>query len=332
MKLSSDQKVLLSLFVLAGVVSLFGTQFDSVEQYVRKKNVQQVATVYQAPPTITLGFVGDVMLDRGVKYMVDKYMDGDYNELFTQTEFLKEPDIMFANLEGPISDVGENVGSKYSFRMEPKTIPTLKASGIDIVSFANNHVGDWTRDAFTDTINRLHNAGILTCGAGFTYDDAISPTIIEQQGYRVGYLCASDVGPGFMEATSTQSGILLASNPNLGEIVKNAKHEVNTLIVSFHWGEEYEPEHSDRQEYLAKLVIANGADLVIGHHPHVIQDIREYDGVPVVYSLGNFIFDQAFSEETMEGLFMKTEIKDGLIGEIEGYKTQLSKWYVPRLR
>ena len=250
----------------------------------------------------TLIFVGDMMLDRGVKTSVKNNFGGEFSKLFENLNELKEADILFANLEGPVSDVGNNVGSKYSFRMDPNILPVIKNAGFDIVSFANNHVGDWNVKAFSDTLNRLDNIGILKTGAGINKEDAEKPVIIDKNGVKFGFIGFSDVGPAWMEAKIDKPGILLASNPNLPDIIQKAKALSDVLIVSIHWGDEYKTVHNTRQENLAKIAIDNGADMVIGHHPHVIEDVEFYKDKPIVYSLGNFIFDQYFSKNTMRGM------------------------------
>jgi poly-gamma-glutamate synthesis protein (capsule biosynthesis protein) len=129
---------------------------------------------------------------------------------------------------------------------------------------------------------------------------------------KIGFLGFSDVGPIWMKATETQAGLLLASNPRFDEIVKNASEKVDYLIVSFHWGDEYKTVHNARQEYLAHKAVDAGAKIVIGHHPHVAQDVEVYKDGYIAYSLGNFVFDQAFSAETMQGLMLQIKLgRDG---------------------
>lgn len=250
---------------------------------------------------IKLLFVGDVMFDRGVKRNVDKHLNGDYNLLFQNTSYIQDADIAFLNLEGPAAESGRNVGSIYSFRMDPSVILAVKNAGFDIVSFANNHVGDYTKDAFDETIKRLTDNNLLYIGAGVDYKDAITPKIIEIDGIKFGYLGFTDVGPVWLTAKENSSGTLLANDKNFEQIISNAKKEVDVLIVSFHFGDEYSPVN-DRQKVLAKNAIDNGADIVVGHHAHVIQAIEEYNGKIILYGLGNFIFDQYFSEHTMRGM------------------------------
>lgn len=280
---------------------------------------------------ITLAFAGDIMLDRGVKYSVNKNFGGDYSKLFDNLGSLKDNDIFFANLEGPVSDVGTDMHNLYSFRMDPKVLSVLKDAGLDIVSFANNHVGDWKRAAFDDTRKRLDDIGILYTGSGDNKADAEEPTIIEKDGLKIGFLGFTDVGPDWLIATDTQSGVLTAKDENLAGIIKNASEKVDILITSFHWGIEYS-EHNARQTYLAHLAIDNGAKLVIGHHPHVIEATENYKGGLIAYSLGNFIFDQYFSTKTMEGMILKVTLdpQNKTLKNYEKYIVKLNPTFQPQ--
>lgn len=273
------------------------------------------------PNTTTLYFVGDIMMTRGVETSVKKNFNGKYEELFKNLEELKNADILFANLEGAVSDKGNNVGSKYSFRMNPSILPVLKNAGFDIVSFANNHIGDWNMTAFKDSLTRMKENGIIKTGAGFNKKEAEDPSIIEKNGIIFGFLGFSDVGPNWMEAKEETPGILLASDPNFESIINNASKKCDILIVSFHWGEEYKTIHNNRQEALAHKAIDSGANMVIGHHPHVVQDIETYKNSPIVYSLGNFIFDQHFSKETMQGMLFIATFEGKILKET---KTKIS--------
>ncbi len=285
--------------------------------------------VEQPPKDTSLFFVGDIMLDRAVRTSVVKNFKGDYNKLFDNLDELKNADILFGNLEGAVSNIGNNVGSKYSFRMDPLVLPALKEAGFDIVSFANNHVGDWNMVAFKDTITGLSDVGILQAGAGMTKKEAEEPKIIIKNGTRFGFIGFSDVGPSWMVAKENNPGILLASDPRFSEIIKNAKENSDILIVSFHFGTEYKKIHNKHQEMLARSAVDNGADMVIGHHPHVIQDIEIYNGKPIVYSLGNFIFDQYFSKDTMRGMLFEAVFSGTKLKETKYRIIELNKFYQP---
>ena len=282
------------------------------------------------PPTDThLVFGGDVMLDRGVRSSVEKNYGGDYSKLFEPLTLLAEADMSFINLEGDVSDVGRNVGSKYSFRMDPVVIPVMKAAGIDIVSFANNHVGDWSKEAFDDTRARLTENEIEYTGAGDTKSEAEKPVIFEHNGNTIGYLGFTDVGPDWLAATEKSSGILLASDPRFTDIIEEASKEAPFLVVSVHWGDEYKPAN-DRQKALAHKAIDAGADLIIGHHPHVIEESEWYNGKYIIYSLGNLIFDQYFSDETMQGLLLEVVVDKGEIATVKKNLVRLDGTYRPK--
>ena len=287
----------------------YGGEADADMAWVKQK---ELATVISEPTSISLLFGGDIMLDRGVKNSVMKNFDGDYSALFSNLDIIQKADISFANLEGPASDQGTDKHNLYSFHMSPSVIPALKGAGFSVVSVANNHMGDWGQDAFVDTISRLNENEIAYTGGGDTSVQAEQPTIIEKNGFKIGYLAFSDVGPNFLEAGTNQPGILLASNPRFDEIISNASKKVDHLVVSFHFGDEYKTKHNARQEKLAHQAIDDGARLVIGSHPHVAEDTETYKKGFIAYSLGNLIFDQAFSPETMQGMLLEVKInKDG---------------------
>lgn len=169
------------------------------------------------------------------------------------------------------------------------------------MSFANNHVGDYTKEAFDETLQRLTEIGIAYTGAGKNYAEASTPKIIEVRGQKIGFLGFTDVGPTWLVAKENSSGTLLANDKNIDSIIQQAKASVDVLVVSFHFGDEYSPANA-RQEKVAKNSVDQGADIVVGHHPHVMQKYEIYKGKPIFYSLGNYIFDQYFSEHTMRGM------------------------------
>ena len=268
------------------------------------------------PNFVTLSFAGDIMLDRGVKNSVRKNFNNDYSMLFEKSketsELLKKSDINFANLEGTASDQGVDRKNLYSFRMDPEIVPVLKSAGINILSVANNHVADWGRDAYIDTLARLKENEISYTGGGNNKTEAETPVIIEKYGMKIGFLGFSDKGPDYMKASMDQAGILSASDPNFEQIIRNATKQVDYLIVSFHFGEEYQVKHNPRQEYLAHKAIDAGAKIVVGHHPHVTEDTEVYKNGFIAYSLGNFIFDQSWSAPTMQGMFLQIKLnRDG---------------------
>ncbi len=281
---------------------------------------------------LVIRLAGDIMLDRGVKYSVNKNFGGDYTRLFTNLTSYKDADIFFANLEGPASNQGKNLRNLYSFRMDPKVLPELADVGLDIVSFANNHVGDWDKDAFTDTLTQLDTAGISYTGAGIQKEKAQEPTIIERKGLKIGFLGFSDVGPSWLSNMDTEGGhgINILNTDTFDELVKNASGKVDVLVVSIHGGNEYSTV-TERQKEFAHRAIDNGAKIVAGHHPHVVQPLEVYKGGLIAYSLGNFIFDQAFSKEVSRGLTLEVTLDtdEKYIKRYDTYITEQDAYFVP---
>ncbi|MEK9186325.1 MAG: CapA family protein [Patescibacteria group bacterium] len=301
----------------------------------RKKDINAILTWLESEesPSIkgaSLIFVGDIMLDRDVEKSVINN-GGDFSFLFQKAGFIKEYDIAFGNLEGPVSDKGGDLNNLYSFRMRPEALSALKEAGFDVLSVANNHTGDWGKNAFEDTLFRLEKENILAVGGGLSKSDAARPKIIGVNELKIGFLGFSDLGPNWLKAAQDKAGILI-TDESFVEIVGEAAKEVDALIVSLHFGEEYQKIHNKRQEYLSRAAIDNGARIVIGHHPHVAQDTEEYKDGLIAYSLGNFIFDQDFSEETMKGAALEIILaKNGTIKSSQIKTIQLNRFYQPEL-
>lgn len=260
--------------------------------------------------TVSLVFVGDIMLDRGVAWMVNRRTSGDYQFAFANVPTLKNADILFGNLEGPLSDKGRDRFNLYSFRFLPETLPAISLAGFDVLSIANNHIGDWGKEAFVDTLSRLEGAGIVPVGDIRDEAGETALKIITAKGITFGFLGFTDVGPNWLGAGEFPV-LSIASVDNVKKLVTLHAPKVDYLIVSFHFGNEYETSPSKRQSALAKAAIDSGAKLVIGHHPHVIQPVEEYGGGLIAYSLGNFVFDQNFSPETSEGRVFEVLVKNG---------------------
>jgi len=287
----------------------YGGPEDATKNWVEEK---VALPEVKEPNFVTLAFAGDIMMDRGVRNSVVKNFNNDYSALFSKLDIFKKSDIAFANLEGTASDQGIDQRNLYSFRMDPAVIPALKGSGISVLSMANNHIGDWALPSFVDTLNRLEENEILYTGGAKNKEEVKKPAIIEKYGMKIGFLGFSDKGPDHMAATAERAGILLASDPAFDEIIKNAAKQVDFLIVSFHFGEEYQVKHNARQEFLAHRAVDDGAKIVIGHHPHVVEDTEVYKNSYIAYSLGNFIFDQSWSKPTMQGMLLEIKLdRDG---------------------
>lgn len=234
-----------------------------------------------SPPSITLIAVGDVMLGRSVNAKMRKLNDFDYPFLKTAA-FLKAADLTFINLESAFFDDCPTTNTGMVFCADPKAIEGLVFAGIDVTNLANNHIQNYGEEGVKLTKKLLQENSIIPLGL----DQNL--VIKEIKGTRFGFL-GFDLTSGYREEEIT-------------EIVQESSLSSDVLIVSLHWGTEYAQEPSTRQIELAHKIIDAGADLILGHHPHVIQRVEDYHGAKIVYSLGNFIFDQPWSEETKKGL------------------------------
>ena len=284
---------------------------------------------------INLFLVGDIMLDRGVEYMVNKEGKGDFRFPFLEiADKLKKSDILFANLEGPISNKGIKVGSIYSFRFKPEAIEGLIYAGFDILSLANNHMLDYQDVALEDTMRILEENDIDYIGAGFNKEEAFSLKIKEIKNTRIGFLAYTNLGPENWKASEKNSGMAWISENDISKVaedIKRAKEKIDVLIISIHAGEEYKENPTPFQVSFARSCIDNGADLVIGHHPHIVQRIEKHKDGWIAYSLGNFVFDQGFSEETMKSIILKVIIKDKKIKEIFPKDIKINEYFQPEV-
>lgn len=306
-----------------------------LNQFLRKDIVFE-NTFNQSEEKETVIFaVGDIMLDRGVKYMVGKYGSMDYKFPFLNVaDYLERADIVFGNLESQISDKGYKIGSVNSFRAEPAAIEALKSASFDVLSVSNNHSLDYTFSALEDSIKRLSEAGIVYVGAGLSDTQAYGLKIIEKNNIKIGFLAYCLVGSKAWAASQDSGGISFLMPEDIEEIkrdIKTAESQVDILIVSAHAGEEYQNDQNNFQKDTYMSFVDSGADIVIGHHPHVIQPVEKYKNSWIAYSLGNFVFDQGFSKETLEGLLLDIRIKGKKIEEVGSKKIRMNGYFQPEV-
>ena len=273
------------------------------------EGLAQQGTFYQEEKSNTvLLFVGDIMLSRSVGTRT--VAAGDYRYPFLEAaDILREADFAFGNLEGPISARGKNQGSIYSFRADPRTVEGLTYAGIDVLSLANNHIWDWGTDALIDTVSILQESGITSVGAGANYEEANKPALFAAGEVKIAVLAYTDLLPYTMQAVGEIPGLSDFNLDTIKATINKLVDEGNLVVVSLHWGDEYEVLANASQREIAKGLIDAGASLIVGHHPHVVQELEQYGNGWVAYSLGNFIFDQSFSKETMEGAALRVELE-----------------------
>jgi len=278
---------------------------------------------------ITINFAGDVTFANHFEYHVGKH----YQYPFSKFPEFSAADISVVNLENPLTRRGEPSEKKFNFRARPEYVKVLQDGGIDLVNLANNHIFDYSEQGLFDTIEFLDAGQIKHVGAGSNLNSARKAVIFKIMDVRIAFLGYyglrkhSDSHP----ATGDSAGTALRKLTYIRQDIRALRDSVDLIIVNFHWGIEKEHLPETDQIEFAHKTIDFGADLIIGHHPHVLQGIEEYKGKLIAYSLGNFIFGgNSRKHEKTAVLQIRVNIKKK---EIAGYKilpVQVDYWQ-PRL-
>jgi poly-gamma-glutamate synthesis protein (capsule biosynthesis protein) len=280
-------------------------------------------SVYNANQEVSLIAIGDILLDRGVRReIVDHGYDYPYLKV---KKLLSSADITFGNLECPISDRGNPVFKRPDiiFRADKENARELKKAGFDILNLANNHSMDYGSIALMDTIEVLEKNNITPLGAGQNKASAHEPVFINKKGLRIGFLGYSIFPPeGYVSLDDKPDVSKTDMDTIVGEI-NAAKQQCDFLTVSFHWGTEYEFYAGEMQKQYAHTAVDSGADLILGHHPHVLQELEWYKDKLILYSLGNFIFDRQIQPGTDETAIAKIIIQDKKIKSVEFIPIQI---------
>jgi poly-gamma-glutamate synthesis protein (capsule biosynthesis protein) len=331
----------LSVFVIAIFGSSFYLRFfqnqetPSVQEQGEKEFLEFFAQKKKLPQVneeVSLVAVGDISYSRGVERIVKKENDINYPFLKIQ-DYLKNADLVFGNLETPITQGPEIPDFEMIFRSNPGTEQALKQAGFSILSLANNHTLNFGEKGLKDTFNYLENVGIKYVGAGQNGQEAYQPVYIEKKGIKFAFFAYNDtdVVPNFYEASSNNAGTAFMRMEKMDEAVKEAKQKADFVIISMHAGIEYTNEPNESQVNFAHAAIDAGADLVIGHHPHVVQVLEKYKGKYIFYSLGNFVFDQPQIRETEEGLAVKIYFDKNGINKISFLPVVMENLAQPRM-
>jgi poly-gamma-glutamate synthesis protein (capsule biosynthesis protein) len=197
-------------------------------------------------------------------------------------------DLMMINLENAVTQSVNSMEKEFVFKMKPEYLSQLCSAGISIVNCANNHTADFGVEGILETIHRLDSAGIRHTGIGRNLSEARKPVILHVNGIRIGFLGYG--GERTFIASRTLPGTTSRSQWLILEDIKSLKPRVDFIVINIHWGDELETRPDSNQIILAHRMIESGADLIVGHHPHVLQGIELYRGKIIAYSLGNFVF------------------------------------------
>jgi hypothetical protein len=218
---------------------------------------------------------------------------------------IKGADLAIANFENPAPNAFRYHTSGTVFSADPALIKGLANAGIDYVGLANNHIGDAGGAGVLQTIANLKKFGIASSGAGKNLAEARKPAILTAGGTKVAILAYDTIAKSY-GATATKAGSAqLSAKAVRLDVAAARKAGAQVVIVFPHWGTEYDPTPFAGQQALARAAVDAGADLVIGNHAHWAGAMETYKGKPIWYALGNFVFDQDWSEPTMEGLTLE---------------------------
>jgi len=290
------------------------------------------------PELTTLAAVGDIMLGRRV---ADRHPSDPGAPLKPLAKRLAAAEITVGNFESTLSAAGSPRQGGDSFAASPRVIPRLQAAGFDVLSLANNHVGDYGEGALRQTLSRLAKTKIETVGAGRDLPAASRPVIIERDGVRVGFLAIDSIGET-PAATSDRAGTnRLDMPPRTGPLNRSAlrritsdiralEKRVDVVIVLTHWGTQYTHRPEPSQRMAASAFAEAGADLVIGGHPHWVQGYQMAGSAVVVHSLGNFIFDMDFQTKTREGIFLEIVLWGDRVKAVEPVPYIIDSGFAPR--
>jgi poly-gamma-glutamate synthesis protein (capsule biosynthesis protein) len=262
--------------------------------------------VTASPSPVTLVFVGDVMLGRGVAAS----LGGDWAAAFADLRpWLAGADLAMANLESPLTRA-PFAGGRFDLRASPEAVTALTAAGFDVVSLANNHALDGGEAGLAETLDTLQVSGIVA---------VTDPNMVESSPLAPGSVVTLDVGD---LRTAVLAYVDVGGQLDTTRIAQ-AADEVDLVVVLVHWGAEYFPVTA-RQRTLAHSLAAAGADLIVGQGPHVLQPVEEVDGALVAYSLGNFLFDQPFPN-TRQGAILRVTLHGDGTAAVEAIPTLIGR-------
>lgn len=277
----------------------------------------QLEPATTSPAITMLMFGGDVMLSRTVNQKSSKY--GNWAWPFEKiASTTAEADFFVINLESPFTIGGNHLvkTGSFSFNADPLSLAGLRLAGVDAVSLANNHITNQGRRGIADTQKLLTENNISFAGAGLNEAEARAPIIKEIKGIKFGLL-AYAYPDDYSVAKTATAGLANMNIAKASQDIKNLRDQVDVVIVMMHAGIEYTNKPNAQQINFARGAIDAGADLVVGHHPHWVQLTEIYQNKPILYSLGNLVFDQMWSLETQEGALAQVEFTEKKISAIK---------------
>jgi poly-gamma-glutamate capsule biosynthesis protein CapA/YwtB (metallophosphatase superfamily) len=288
---------------------------------------------------VRMSVVGDIMLAR----RVERAMNGDFAAPLRPTAArLAAADLTVGNLESTLSRAGAPRQGNDSFGADPRVLTGLRLAGFDVLSLANNHTGDYGPQALVATVRRVRGAGIEPLGAGANAAEARRPVVVERRGVRFGFLAFNAIGETPAAGSGRPGAVSMRMQPRTGPLnradlaaltrtVRTLRPQVDVLTVLPHWGTQYTTRLVADQRTVARALVAAGADLVLGSHPHVVQGAEVYRGGLVAYSLGNYVFDMDFSQPTREGVILELTFWGGTLKAAQFVPVRIDAGFAPRV-
>jgi poly-gamma-glutamate synthesis protein (capsule biosynthesis protein) len=261
---------------------------------------------------VTLAAVGDITFGEQVGPTLGR-LGGRY-PWTSVAPLLRRADVATGNLETAVSSRGTPAEKQYTFRGAPWMLrPVHSYAGLDVLTLANNHAGDYGRSALLDTIHAVRAAGMETIGAGANAWRARRPAIVTRGGLRIAFLGYSDVNPQGFTATAGAPGTAAADPAEIGADVRAGLRRADVAVCFFHWGVELHPLPDSRQKELAAACLRAGAALVLGAHPHVFGPVVRPTGHTLVaWTLGNFVFPSGGGATARTGILQVRLGRDGV--------------------
>lgn len=282
-------------------------------------------------PAIELVVVGDIMPGRLVGRILDSF--ADYTCPFVRlSEVLSQADLTIANLEGALSNEIAPPTERQTmlFVGDGRFVEGLRYAGIDGVSLANNHSRNFGAAGISHTLALLSEAGVAAFGGGMDLAQARRPALFEVQGVTFAFL-GYDAVSAYYAAGEGRAGTVPADPALIAADIAAARAQADVVIPYFHWGVEYTHQPTAQQQALAHLAVESGADLVLGSHPHWVQGLEYYRGAPILYSLGNFVFDQSLGLETRQGVIAHLVFRGRRLVGLRLQAHQIADYYQPFL-
>ncbi len=302
--------------VLLGISLVYaGTEEDSSYVFGFTRTGRLPFECINKVSVITLAAVGDVMLGGGAApFLKTRGADYPFREV---KDVLLKADIVTFNLEAPFTINGRAFKKKFTFKVDPGFAESIVHAGFDVASLANNHILDFGEEGLVSTLKVLDSLKIAHTGAGLNREEAEKPAVIKRNGKSVGFLSYSLTYPSEFWAGSKKCGTAYPSFNRVRKSINDLKSRCDFVVVQFHWGSELRTTPKSYQKWFAHASIDAGADIVIGHHPHVLQGIEIYKGRLIAYSLGNFVFG-SYSRKVKDSIILKIwfDKKGPLLSEV----------------